>query len=305
MDERLVDLARARGGLVTVTEARELGIAPPRLSRLREEGALVHLRRGAYALGDAWAGASETQRYALRTRAVLRTRVGVAAGHEAALTLAGVAGWRSAPTRIDVVDLSGATTRVRGKGGLSRHPRPVRAEIVRDALGDSRVGVTPALLQVARDGTPLTFAVALDQALGLGLTTTGAVGAALRLEAPRRRWVRQAEGLLAGADPLSPAPEATELRMMLTDMGFRPRLRVPLHASADGAVLRAELLIGTSLVVSRTAYGERDRDRLRGLGMAVALVRDDDLGHPDRVAGSIACAMRELDALRLPRARGA
>lgn len=305
MHERLADLAQARGGLATVPELRDLGVTRRCLLRLREAGDLVHLRRGVYVLAEVWVEASETERYALRTRAVLRARAGVAASHVSALTLAGLTGLVTTPERIDVVDLSGTTTRVRGRGGLFLHPLPASCEIVRDALGDARVAVTPALVQVSRDDTPLTFAVGLDQALGRGLTETGSVGAALRHEGRRRGWVRQAEGLLAGADPLSPGAEATELRIMLTDMGFRPRLRVPLHAWADGSVLRAEFLIGTSLVVSRTAYAGRERDRLRELGMAVAMVPHGDLGHPDRVAASIAAAMRELDSMRLPRARGA
>lgn len=305
MEERLVDLARARGGLLTVPEAARLGVPPARLSRLRNAGVLVHVRRGAYALAGAWTDAAETERYVLRTRAVLRTRPGVAASHQAALTMAGVATGEAAPERIDVVDVTGTAARVRSKAGVFLHPRPVMSEIVTDALGDGRVPVTTALLQLARDSSPLVFAVALDQALRGGLTTTGEVGAALRLEVERPRWVRQAVDLLAGADPLSPCVEATRLRIMLTDMGFRPRLRVPLQSMADGSVLRAELLIGTSIAVSRTAYTDRERDRLRGLGMAVAVVPDADLGHPDRVAGSVAAAMRELEALRLPRARGA
>lgn len=305
MEERLIDLARARGGLLTVPEAVRLGVRPARLSRLRDAGVLVHVRRGAYALADSWADATELQRYALRTRAVLRTRPGVAASHHAALTMAGVPTWGVPWHRIDVVDVTGVTTRVRGKAGLFLHPRPVRSEIVTDDLGDARVDVTTALLHVARDTSPIAFAVALDQALRGGLVTTGAVGAALGLEAERRRWVRQATDLLAGADPLSPCVEATRLRIMLVDMGFRPRLRVPLRSASGGPVLRAELLIGTSIAVSRTAFTDRERDRLRGLGVAVAVVADVDLGHPDRVAASIAAAMRELEELRLPRARGA
>ena len=65
------------------------------------------------------------------------------------------------------------------------------------------------------------------------------------------------------------------------------------------------LLLGSSIAVSRTAYTGRELARLRELGVAVALIGDDDLDHPDRVAASIAGAMGELDALRSARARGA
>lgn len=305
MDERLVDLARARGGLVTVSEAGRLGVSPARLNRLRVTGTLAHLRRGAYALADVWADATEAERYALRTRAVLRTRRAVAASHHAALALVGVPTWGMPLDRIDVVDVAGSTTRVRSKAGLHVHPRRTGLEIVADPLGDPRVSVAIALLGVARDTTALAFATALDQALVAGLTTTGEVGAALLLEDERTRWVRQAGDLLAGADPLSPSVEVTRLRILLTDMGFRPRLRVPLPSADGRSVLRPDFLIGSSIAVVRTAYPDCVRDRLRELGVTVALVQDADLDHPDRVAASIAVAMRELDALRVGRARGA
>ena len=305
MEERLVDLARARGGLVTVPEAARLGVSPQRLNRLRVSGVLVHVRRGAYALSETWSNAHETQRYALRTRAVLRTRRGVAASHHAALTLAGVPTWGVSLDRIDVVEVTGTTTRVRGKAGLFVHPRPPALEPVTDDLGDPSVRVPTALLQVARDTSALAFAASLDQALRAGVTTTGEVGAALRLADQRARWVRQAGELLAAADPLSPCVEATRLRILLTDMGFQPRRRVPVRLGDGEDLLRPELFIGASVAVSRTAYPQSERDRLRAVGVTLAVVADSDLDHPDRVAASIAAAMRELDAIRVGRARGA
>lgn len=286
-------------------EAARLGVSPARLNRLRAAGLLAHVRRGAYALADTWSAAPETERYALRTRAVLRTRPGVAASHHAALTLAGVPTWGVPLDRIDVVDVAGNVTRVRSKAGLVVHPRPAWSKPVADTLGDLRVSVPTALLQMARDTSPMVFAAALDQALRAGVTTTGEVGAALRRDDGRARWVRQAAELLAGADPLSPCVEATRLRVLVTDMGFRPRLRVPIPLPGDGALVRPELVIGASIAVSRTAYPDSERERLREMGVAVALVPDADLDHPHLVAASIAGAMRELDLLRLGRARGA
>ena len=305
MDERLVDLARARGGLLTVPEAARLGATPGRLNRFRTQGLLVHLRRGAYALADTWDAATGSERYALRVRAVLRTRPAVAASHHAALALAGVPAWGPALDRVDVVELTGTCTRVRSKRGVVVRPWPAASEIVTDSFGDPRVPAVVALVQMARDCSALAFAAALDQALRLGLTSTGEVAEALQREGRGHRWVRQGTDLLAGADPLSPCPEATRLRVLLTDMGFRPRLRVPLWCGARASVTRAELLLGSSIAVSRTAYTGRELARLRELGVAVALIGDDDLDHPDRVAASIAGAMGELDALRSARARGA
>ena len=305
MEQRLVDLARSRGGLVTVPEASGLGISPVRLNRLYTAGLLEHVRRGAYVLADTWADADEPRRYALRTRAVLRTRRGVAASHHAALTLAGAAPWGVPLDRIDIVDVDGRATRVRGKAGLVLHPARRGARIVTDDLGDPRVDVPSALLGLARDVSALTFAVALEEALRCGLTSVAEVTAPLEREDQRRRWVLQAREHVTAADPLSASTGVTRLRILLAGMGFRPRLRVPLRPLDDGPVLRPDLLIGTSVAVSLTAYSRRELDRLRAAGVEVAQVTQSDLDHPHRVAAAIAGAMRELDLRRGTRARGA
>lgn len=286
-------------------EAARLGVTPARLCRLRGAGALVHLRRGAYALAEAWAAATETERYALRVRAVLRTRERVAASHHAALTLMGLPVWGTSLERIDVVDTGGQSARVRSKAALVVHPRPRGSVVALDELGDPRVSVEAALLQVARGSSPLAFAVALDQALRVGLTTVCAVRTALDAAPSGARWVLQCGDLLGAADPLSPSVEATRLRVLLTDMGFTPRLRVPLRVDGGASIVRPELVIGASIAVARTAYSSAERERLRAVGIVVAQVEDRDLDHPERVAASIAGAMRELEGLRPARARGA
>lgn len=290
---------------MTVPEAARLGVTPARLCRLRGAGALVHLRRGAYALAEAWESATVTERYALRVRAVLRTRERVAASHHAALTLMGVPVWGTCLERVDVVDTSGQSARVRSKAALVVHPRPRGSSVAVDELGDPRVSVETALLQVARGSSPLAFAVALDQALRAALTTTGSVRTALETAPAGARWVAQAVDLLRAADPLSPSVEATRLRILLTDMGFTPRTRVPLRLDDGGSIVRPELLIGASIAVVRSAYSVAEQERLRAVGVVLAQVEDNDLDHPERVAASIAGAMRELDGLRPVRARGA
>lgn len=305
MDTRLVDLATARGGIITTEEAARLAFPPGHLGRLARRGRLVRLRRGAYALPRVWSAAAPTQRYALRTRAVLRTREGVAASHRSALVLAGVPDLLvpgEELTHLDVVEVGGGLTRVRTKGELSVHPCPDGATMRVDALGDPHLDVSAALAQVARDDAPVAFAVALDQALRLGLTSVSEVGAALDRVGRGGQWLTQARALLLDADPLSPSPAATRLRILLEDMGLEPRRRVPLPDAHGELLVRPELLIGNSVAVVRTAYSPGVLERLREVGVVVAVVPDEDVGHPERVAATIALAMNERSALSRKRA---
>jgi hypothetical protein len=304
MEERLVAFALGRGGVVTAADALRLGVPAARLSRLRAAGALVRLRRGAYAPTPVWEGSSRVERYALRTRAVLRTRSGVAASHHAALALAGVPVDGLPLHRVDVVDVQGRTDRVRSRRGVVVHPIPAAGGDVQvGAHGDLHLPVAHSLAALARDLAPVDFGVALDQALSCRVTSTEAVRAALRdlCRQPdgrqRARWLRPVSAVVDDADPLSPCAAATRLRIVVTDLGFRPRRRVPLRGRDGSTVVRAELLLGTSVAVARTAYAAADVDRLLAVGVTVAVVPDDDVGRPDRVAAAIATAMRELRSI--------
>ncbi len=306
MDARLDELARARGGILTVADEAHLGLPAGHLSRAARRGELVAVRRGAYALAQTWTGASDPERYALRTRAALRTRVRVAASHHAALVLAGLgevvgdldADWG----HVDVVSVGNGAGRVRTRGGLSVHPQPTGGLILTDSLGDAFLDVASALIQVAREHSMQAFAVALDQALRRQLTSVSEVWSALA-RAPRQgRWSTQAREVVLDADPLSPSPAATRLRIVLADMGFQPRRRVPIRDVRTRLVARPELLIGTSIAVVRSAYDLGVLERLREVGVVVAEVRDADAGHPERVAAAIAGAMAELSDLCARRA---
>ena len=301
MDGRLVDLARARGGLLTVAEADRLGVSPGVLHRLARAGDLVHVRRGVYALAESWDAATDPDRYAMRTRAVLRTREGVAAGHHGALRLAGVPLDRVPEERSHVCDTTGTGQRVRTKGPLSVHPRPVRSRALLDALGDPYLDPASAVVLIARDDGAVAAAAALDQALRIRAVTVPDVERVLDTHDDRHGWVRQFRVLLADADPLSPAPAATRLRILLTDLGFRPRLRVPLRDSSGQFLTRPELLIGTSVAVVRDAYPPQVVDRLREVGVVLARIGPDESEHPELVAAAVAAALRELSALRTTR----
>lgn len=305
MTAHLLRLVRARGAVITRIDAERLGLDAAALCRLAREGHLARVRAGAYAVAADWAQASDVERYAVRTRAVLRTRPELVASHHSALVLAGVVVPGMDLEVIHAVDSRGQRHRVRRRGGLSVHPRTGGRKVIRDDHGDLMLEPATALVQVGLDEGELDFAVMLDRALGLRRATVEQVAAALDAEDRRSRRVGQLRRLLERADPLSPGPEATRLRILLTELGFRPRLRVPVRGRDGGLLARPELLVGTSIAVVRSAYSPGDADRLRQVGIAVALVTHEDLDHPDRVARVVAGAMREVAVMQRERARGA
>lgn len=305
MTARLVDLVRSRGGVVGRREAERIGVDAADLTRLAREGALVRVRAGAYAVRDDWLTAGGLERYAVRARAVLRTREELIASHHTALVLAGVCVPGVDLETIHAVDLRRERTKLRTRDGLSVHPGSMRLPTVRDELGDRMVEPAAALVQVGMDQDETTFAVLVDQALARGGTSLSDIAAALDAHGRRRHRVGRLHRLLAAADPLTAGPEASRLRIVLMGLGFRPRLRVPIRGIDGGLLARPELLIGTSIAVVRTAYPPDVLDRLRHVGVAVALVRDEDLDHPERVARAVASGMQEVAVMQRERARGA
>lgn len=305
MTARLFSLVRARGGVITGADADRLGLDAIALSRLTREGHLTRVRPGAYAAAADWAGASDVERYAMRTRAVLRTRPELVASHQAALVLAGVVVPRMDLEVVHAVDIGAARTRARRRDGLSVHPSPQGCDIARDDHGDRMLEPATALVQVGVDQGELAFAVCLDRALSTRATSTEQVADVLDAQRRCRRRAGRLRQLLESADPLSPGPEATRLRIVVASLGFRPRLRVPIRGRDGGLLARPELLVGTSIAVVRTAYPPGVVDRLHQVGIAVAVVDDQDVGHPERVARAVAGAMREVAVMQRERARGA
>ena len=303
LDPRLAHLARARGGLVTTAEAARVGCGTQDLHRLSRCGELVHLRRGAYALGQTWEHSTPDQQYAVRTRAVLRTRSGVAAAAHSAVALAGLPLIGVDLDQIELLDTTGSVGRLRRKGGITVAPSQAGVAVLPDHFGDDRVPIWHALVSMVQSASDLGAAVALDAALARGMVVPAEILATLVGQPARARWVRSLRSIVDTADSLSPSPEATRLRVLVTDMGFDPRLRVPLRGADGDLLARADLLIGSSIAVVRDAYDRVVLERLHEVGVAVAHVPDADLDHPERVAKALARAMREVQQLRL--ARGA
>lgn len=305
MTARLVSLVRSRGGVILRADAARVGIDAQTLTRLTREGELIRVRTGAYTLTEDWVASDDLERYAVRTRAVLRTRPELAASHHCALVLAGLSAPGLDLETIHAVDPRRERTKVRNRNALSVHPCPDAIGIIRDDHGDPMVEPAAAVVQVGIDSDEATFAVLLDLALAARLITIPGTAAALDARGRRRRRVGRLRQLLASADPLTPAPDATRLRVLLMDLGFRPRLRVPIRGRDGGLLARPELLVGTSIAVVRSAYPTEVIERLRQVGVAVALIHGADLEHPDRVARAVAGAMQEVAGMQRERARGA
>src|SRR6476469_322073 len=118
--DRLLALARARGGVVTSGLAARVGVDEHGLVAARRSGLLVRVRRDAYVVGALWAAAGPEERLALRARAVLLSRRDpVAASHEAALALHGLPLVSPVGSTVDVV---ADVTRTRRGGSLHLHP---------------------------------------------------------------------------------------------------------------------------------------------------------------------------------------
>lgn len=111
MTDRLLLVARRRGGVLTSADAGALDVGPDQLATLVRRRILVRVRRDAYVLGELWRPAPPEQRLALRTRAVLRARGEGVATHQSALALHGL-------------PVVGAPLDV-GPDQLARQPRPV------------------------------------------------------------------------------------------------------------------------------------------------------------------------------------
>ena len=303
MDPRLRAVAECRGDVLTTADAAALGIDEHGLVRLTASERLVHVRRGAYVLGDAWRDADDRGRHALRTRAVLASRgPRSVASHEAALALHRLPVDGRWP---EVVDLLADVSRVRLVGGARLHPRGNLEPVVVDGFRAVPIGV--AVAQVALRSGLVSGLVPFDRALHDRRVVASEVAEPLlaRAAAPAQR--RLADRLLARADAACESVGETRTRVLLGDLGFDPRSQVEIHDELGHLVARVDFLVGDRVVVEfdgavkyegadgRAALvaEKRREDGLRSLGYAVVRVTWADLAHPARVSGLIRRALTQ------------
>ena len=306
MDERLTQVARARGGVFTSSMAAALDVDDTALTRLRRSGELVRVRRDAYVLGETWSGATPEQRLTLRTRAVLATRPRDVASHQAALAL------HRLPLHgvdLDTVDVMAAVSRVRLAAGLRTHRRPADLDHV-VADGYRCVGIGLAVAQVLLRSGLVAAMVPLDAALHDGRSTLDDVSAALGRVCGSARLRARGDSLLARVDPACESVGETRTRLLLQDFGLDVRSQVEVRDDLGDLVGRVDFLVGERVVVefdgavkyegpegrSALIAEKRREDALRSLGFVVVRVTWADLAEPARVMARIRRAVTQLSA---------
>ncbi len=303
MSDHLLAVAASLGGVLATRDATRLEVDPNALAALVRSGDLVHVRRGAYVLGQWWHGATPEERLGLRARALMhaRARDCEVASHQSALALHALP-LHGCP--LDVVDLSGTVVRSRIRTGLRVHPSDESLPVL-DIAGCRAVDVGSALVQVALRHGRDAFVVPGDAALARGGVTLEAMSQAItRLGGSTRQAVR-AHRWLRLLDAKSESPGESRTRLLLHDLGYVARSQVLIEDAPGHVVARVDFLIDDHVVVEfdgLVKYGAADgraalaaekarEDLLRALGYEVVRVVWSDLQHPRAVDAKVRAAI--------------
>lgn len=308
MDDRLRQRAHRQGGVFTSQDVRDLLLSDLCLRSSVRRGEAIRLRRDAYVLAQTWREARPSERLALRSRAVLRTRPGDVASHQSAVALHGLPCWGMP---VDVVDLYARVRRTHTVAGVRTHPRPDDVE-ADDVDGAACVDVATAIAQVAQRHGLVPALIALDQALHERICRLSQVQAAVARVARSRSERTRLEQIVARADASCESVGETRTRVLLQDLGYEVRSQVTI-SDVDGLrVGRVDFLIGELLVVEfdgmvkyegadgreALAREKAREERLSCLGCVVVRLVWADLDHPERVQGMIETALRRISQRR-------
>ena len=307
VNHELRELALRQDGVFTWQDVQTCLLGESAVRAAIRRGQVVRVRRDAYVLADLWHGARPSERLALRTRAVLRTRPGDVASHQSALALHGLPIW-GAPR--DVVDVLSDVSRTRTVSGLRVHATPDELEPV-DVGRCRAVGIGAAVAQVAVRHGPVPALVSLDHALHERMCRLSGVRAAGDALVPGPLGRARLDAVLARADKACESVGETRTRVILEDFGYAPATQVRLHDS-EGFIGRVDFLIEDAVVVEfdgmvkyegadgreALAKEKRREERLTAAGCIVIRLVWSDLDHPERI-----CAMVESARQRIARRR--
>lgn len=249
LDLLALDRVRATG-VFTHAEANKHGLTRHDLGRLLRDNALARVAPGTFVLAERRHQADPRQRHVLRAlAATIQLRAPVVLSHDAAAALHGLPLLSMAPSsptakagrpRIHLTRTDLGPSQTLARSTVHRRYGPLQCA--------SPVAGVPALLPVlaafgvAEVSGMVAGVVALDAALHQKLTTQETARSWLDRLAlrPGTAVIRR---VIEAADGLSGSPLETQARLIVTALGYRMRLQVPLR-SADGEfVARVDGLI--------------------------------------------------------------
>lgn len=210
----------ASGGLITRTQALDLGLSPERIRALLRHGEWVWVRRGVYADGAVWAGADEyVGRPRLRARAaVLTMRRSWVLSHDSAAHELGMA--ILTPEQPFVHITRPGFTDAWTEYGVKHHLARFRPDQVLLLDGVPVLDAARTAIDIGRERGVTDGLVACDAALRMGAPRSALTDA---LEA-MRNWpnVRSARTAAELADPGAQNPGESLARELVLECGLEP-----------------------------------------------------------------------------------
>ena len=243
MNERLAAVAASQSGVFGVADVARLGISTNDLTRMIRRREIIRVRRGAYVVATAYLGVDPFDRYALRVKAVLRSRgPGDRASHHAALALLGI-GTFGVREDVVAVETRGAS-RARTHAGLAT--MPWSGGDTWSVSGFRCVGAAKACVQVAVVSGFVAGVCAMDSALHEKRCDREELARLVAALPPRPRSA--ARRALDAVDPLAESVGESRTRIILADAGFTLRSQVAFEDRA-GRVGRVDFLVDDCVIV--------------------------------------------------------
>lgn len=169
MDPRILALLSNQHGLLTRQQALDCGLGADEVRRLVRSGAWVAVRRGVYALAEAWAELDTwLEQPRLRSLAAGMLMKGpFVFSHDSAADLLGLPILRASPDLVHVT--RAGVTGARNRYGVKHHGAPYDVSHVVEAFGVPCLDLTRTAVDIAREHGFRHGLVACDGAMRLGV----------------------------------------------------------------------------------------------------------------------------------------